>query len=430
MSSNHNSRKQNSGLYWLAVLVAFMISPPLGILMAAIKLIRMQNDKKREQDRERREQTRQQYSQTWQANTQNRTRTGRDDFQAQETWNPSRASRTADRNASAKRAETDRQNSSIIRKLTSPQSGRVMMIGGGILAAFFGFATLLTFFSEFWMLSYGKVADFLAELITPVFFTGVGVILFVFGRGRMKQAQRYREYINIIGGQDAVSIRTIARITNRDPEDVSEDLNNLIYQGALGEEAYVDQSTQQLILTRAGREAARAAAERALQEDEIRRQEDERRRDAQDTAEASVLAEIRQVNEEIDDVRISEQIDRIEEITRLILQYQTDHPESRTQLHKFLSYYLPTTLKLLQSYAEFEGSSVQGTNITETRNRIEALMDKVVDAFERQYDQLFADTRMDIESEITVLENMMKQDGLTEDEESNPFSQFRAQGQS
>ena len=430
MSSNHNSKKQNNGLYWLAVLVAFMISPPLGILMAAIRLIRMQNDRKQEQERERREQTRQQYSSTWQANTQTRSRAGRDDFQAQETRNPSRTSRAADRHASAKGTETGRWNSGIIRKLTSPQSGRVMMIGGGILAVFFGFATLLTFFSEFWLISYGWVTDFLAELITPVFFTGVGVILFVFGRRRMKQAQRYREYLNIIGSQDAVSIREIARITNRDPEDVSEDLNNLIYQGALGEEAYVDQSAQLLILNQAGREAARISAERARREDETRRKEEERRRDATDSAEDSVLSEIRRVNDEIDDVRISEQIDRIEEITRLILQYQTDHPESRTQLHKFLSYYLPTTLKLLRKYAEFEESSVQGTNITETRNRIEALMDTVVAAFEHQYDQLFADTRMDIESEITVLETMMKQDGLTEDEEANPFSQFRSQGQS
>ncbi|MCD7838771.1 MAG: hypothetical protein LUG65_07665, partial [Clostridiales bacterium] len=71
------------------------------------------------------------------------------------------------------------------------------------------------------------------------------------------------------------------------------------------------------------------------------------------------------------------------------------------------------TLKVLNTYAELERQQIQGENITATKRRIEGMMDKVVEGFELQLDKLFENDMLDITSDISVLENMLSQDGLS-----------------
>ena len=112
---------------------------------------------------------------------------------------------------------------------------------------------------------------------------------------------------------------------------------------------------------------------------------------------------------------ISAKIDRIEEVTHKILQYQKTHPQRTEQLRTFLNYYLPTTLDILRSYARLDAQGVEGENITAAKQRIEGMMDKVVEGFEKQLDKLFSSDAMDIAADVQVLENMLKKDGLSGD---------------
>ena len=112
---------------------------------------------------------------------------------------------------------------------------------------------------------------------------------------------------------------------------------------------------------------------------------------------------------------MSAKIDRIEEITGKILAYQKQHPDRSGQLRSFLNYYLPTTLKILRAYAQLDAQGVEGENISATKARIEGMMDQVVAGFEKQLDKLFRDDAMDISSDVQVLENMLKKDGLSDD---------------
>jgi dTDP-4-amino-4,6-dideoxygalactose transaminase len=70
-----------------------------------------------------------------------------------------------------------------------------------------------------------------------------------------------------------------------------------------------------------------------------------------------------------------------------------------------MDYYLPTTLKILRTYARLEAQEVDGENITATKERIEGMMDTVVEGFESQLDQLFRDEAIDITSDVQVLEH-------------------------
>jgi hypothetical protein len=127
----------------------------------------------------------------------------------------------------------------------------------------------------------------------------------------------------------------------------------------------------------------------------------------------AVLQEIRAVNDAIPDPVMSQKIDRIGEITGKILDYQRQHPNQSAQLRSFLNYYLPTTLKILRSYAQLDAQGVEGENISAAKARIEGMMDKVVEGFENQLDKLFQDSAMDISSDVAVLEKMLEKDGLS-----------------
>ena len=125
---------------------------------------------------------------------------------------------------------------------------------------------------------------------------------------------------------------------------------------------------------------------------------------------------MRALNDSIQDETISAQIDRLDEVSSRIFQYVKDNPAKLPQIRKFMSYYLPTTIKLLTAYDQMSRQGVSGENITGTMEKVEGMMSSIVQAFEKQLDSLFGDEAMDISTDITVLENMMVREGLAADD--------------
>lgn len=126
------------------------------------------------------------------------------------------------------------------------------------------------------------------------------------------------------------------------------------------------------------------------------------------------ISEMRRLNDAIADETISAQIDQLEDTTSKILDHVIHHPEKQPQIRKFLIYYLPTTLKLLNTYDRMGATGVSGENIDGTMAKIEAMMDTIVSSFHKQLDALFQDEAMDIASDITVMENLLVQEGLAD----------------
>jgi hypothetical protein len=124
------------------------------------------------------------------------------------------------------------------------------------------------------------------------------------------------------------------------------------------------------------------------------------------------LGEIRRLNHAISDPKLSEQINDLESTTAKILDHVISSPEKLPQIWKFMNYYLPTTLKILNAYDRMGAAGVAGENIGGTMERIETMMDTIVSSFHKQLDALFRDEAMDIASDITVMESLLAQEGL------------------
>ena len=127
------------------------------------------------------------------------------------------------------------------------------------------------------------------------------------------------------------------------------------------------------------------------------------------------IREMRRLNRNIKDEHISRQIDDLETTTTKIFDHVIAHPDQEKQIGKFLNYYLPTTMKLLNTYDRMGSQGVSGENITGTMQKVEKTLDMIVKAFHKQLDTLFAGEALDVSTDITVMENLMKTEGLTDD---------------
>lgn len=124
------------------------------------------------------------------------------------------------------------------------------------------------------------------------------------------------------------------------------------------------------------------------------------------------VSEMHRLNDNIEDPAISAQIDRLESTTKKIIAHVVQNPEKLTQIRKFMNYYLPTTLKLLNAYDRMDDAGISGDNIDSTKGKVENIMDAIVTAFDKQLDALFGDEALDVSTDITVMEQMLAREGI------------------
>ena len=273
----------------------------------------------------------------------------------------------------------------------------VMLRIFGAVALFVGFCIAGDFMSEA-LQGYGvDLDDFFAALS----FLGAGGIMFFRGRYLNKMSRRSQRYILAIGNTDAMPIDEIAKRVNRKPAQAEKELQKLIDKGYLGEDAYIDYERGYFLRFGATLEEEEPAVREAPVQPTPK--------EAQEGY-SGILRNIRHANDRIADPVLSRKIDRLEQISAQIFKEVEEHPEKRNSIHTFFDYYLPTTQKLLDTYADFEETGVEGENLREAKERIEQTMDLIVAGFEHQLDQLYSADAMDVASDIKVMEAMLKRD--------------------
>ena len=124
------------------------------------------------------------------------------------------------------------------------------------------------------------------------------------------------------------------------------------------------------------------------------------------------LSEMRRLNASISDEKISAQIDHLEAVTRTIIDQVVAQPKKLSQIRRFMDYYLPTTLKILNAYDRMDAAGISGNNIDTTKEKVEGMMDVISQAFDKQLDALFGEEALDISTDITVMENLLAREGL------------------
>lgn len=117
-------------------------------------------------------------------------------------------------------------------------------------------------------------------------------------------------------------------------------------------------------------------------------------------------------NMEINEPIVKAQVLQIADTLQKISDFIKEHPNKARVLSSFTDYYLPTTMKLLDSYNLLDLQNNDSKNINESKENIKTIMPTMVIAFNNQLDALFYDKSMDIKAEVAVLNDLLKKQGL------------------
>ena len=289
------------------------------------------------------------------------------------------------------------------------KKGKQLALAGGGLSLVTLIALAAAMRDVMYWLIHGEFAWFLDDLLAQLpalCVLAVGLGLLVDGVRRQRRAGRFRGYLAMIGEKKSVAISALASAAGRPKNKVCADLEDMLDAG-LFPSGYLNYGGNRFVL--GGGLEDQPEPQAAPKQEPAKQPQTQADRDAEN----AILDEIRQVNDQVANEKLSAQIDRIGVITAKILEYQKSRPEKAPQLHSVLSYYLPPPLKILRAYGQLESQQIAGENITAAMKRVEGMMDKVVEGFEKQLDQLFQGDTMDISADVDVLEQMLARDGLT-----------------
>ena len=254
------------------------------------------------------------------------------------------------------------------------------------------------------------------------------IILAVTGTKSRGRVKRFYEYVRTLNGQAYISVKQLASSVGKNDKFVVKDLLRMIRSGMFPEGRINDEKTYLLLSDEAYDAYEKYEEGVRLREREDRRLKEEVERQQRMEAQNPILKEtrllieegkesieqIREANEAISGEVISQKLDRLEIILCKIFEYVENHTDELPETRKFMGYYLPTTLKLVNAYREMDAEPIQGENIRSAKHEIEETLDTINYAFENLLDSFYQDKAMDISTDITVLETMLAQEGLTE----------------
>nr|WP_314463566.1 5-bromo-4-chloroindolyl phosphate hydrolysis family protein [uncultured Clostridium sp.] len=298
-------------------------------------------------------------------------------------------------------------------------SGVLLTIFGSI---FLGFDFIAILASLFVSLILKPVAWAAASSFTFLLAAGIasGCMLFagLSVNGRLKRARIYarqsekRMYSNL---------EELAASVGKSREYVLKDVEKMMELGIFPH-AYLDEQKTCLILSEATYnqylECQKALKERE-KEAELNQISDQAVQDNKALQEMMTqgrdyLRKLREANDAIPGEVISRKISMLEDVIQRIFDTVLRHPEQMGEMEQFMDYYLPTTVKLVNAYRDFESTGIEGNNIVSAKKEIEGTLDTINQAFERLLDDLYQDAAMDITTDASVLQTMLKKDGWAE----------------
>lgn len=322
----------------------------------------------------------------------------------------------------AGRPWSERQREKEIRRLTKQYinkkgkaAGIVLAVFGGTGVGAFGFVTALFLLSI--LISPGT-----AVAAAAVFFAlaalGSGGLLWTGCRiqARLKRAERY---VQLMWGEHYVELKELSARTGQDIDRLRKDVRKMLKaevfpRGHMDEEERMfvldDETWEQYLAARSGWRASQEAAgsdpEPAEQTAEAQMEQEGR----------AYVDRLRELNAQITGEVISNKLYWLDGLLGRIFAVLKEHPEKCPQMQKFMDYYLPTTLKLVESYADFDRAKVGGSQVQSARAEIEKTMDTINEAFEKLLEDLYQEAALEASADARVLKTILAQDGYTENE--------------
>lgn len=267
-------------------------------------------------------------------------------------------------------------------------------------------------------------------LLLTVFFAGMTWK----GSGTLKQIRKFKNYVKKIGKRPVITIEELADASGKNEKEVLKDIQDMV-QKEMFLQGHLDLDEKKLFVTNESYKLYMKDKQRKIEQQNLIKEEQKKLELEQQKLPPEVrkliadgndyIEKIQKSNDAISDEIVSQKLYALEAVTRQIFDYVKNHPECADDTKKLMKYYLPTTIRLLDTYQKLTREEMEGqhpeqlSNIAKSKKEIEDTLDTLNLAFAKLFDNLYQDTSMDIKADISVLHTLLAQEGLTGEEIQN-----------
>ncbi len=331
---------------------------------------------------------------------------------------------TETQQAALRRATAAEMTSLVKMEKKGNVSGTLCTVFGGIGLGFSGLGLLIQS-----LLTILGTAS-LSALILPGVFSAIFLEMIFYGNGQKNRLKRAEKYLELCGTKMYGVINEMARYTGKSVRFVRRDLRRMLKAGMFPD-GHLDEKETCFMLNDVIYHQYLETEKAYLAQKEIEEQKKEQEIQKNESPESaqsdreqelhSMVAEgmeyirhLRELNDEIAGEVISGKLYQLENLLKEIFNRVQEHPEQMHRMHKLMEYYLPTMLKLVEQYAEFDRMSSPGEDVLEAKAEIEKTLDMINQAFVTLLNNLFRDAAFDAAADAQVLQTMLAKEGLTE----------------
>jgi len=258
-----------------------------------------------------------------------------------------------------------------------------------------------------------------AAPIATSFFVGIFGWMLGTGISQKKRLIRAERYMSLCGDKMYATIKEIAVTIGKDEAWVRKDIQKMISLGIFPE-GHIDEWGTSFILSDEVYKQYRATNEAYKQKsvaEQVNKAEVQKLSELDQMIQEGeqCLAHLRELNDAIPDEGITADLNKLDGLLHEIFARVKEHPEQMSRMHKVMDYYLPTTVKLVEAYADFDKVSVPGKDITTAKAEIEKTLGVINDSFAELLNNLFQDAAFDVTTDAQVLQSMLSREGLAKE---------------
>lgn len=292
------------------------------------------------------------------------------------------------------------------------------MLALGIIFSVVSFVIILLMFIA-WI--FGDLSSWLIIFIISLF---ISIVFMLTGyRGKLEYERiekNYRRYIRELNGNKVISINDLANSVDQDIEETYSDLRHMIKEDYFPEARIVENKslfildipTYSLYKERKNEILSEASDIRQISnEQNLEEINLVRSKEIIESANKDLVA-INLVKNKIENKNFIGHIEDLENSSKDILKVIENHPESSHGLNKFSEYYLPTSVKLINAYYEFEQITSKNSKILKSMEQIDETIVDLTNAFERLQLDFLSDSTMEIKADIDTINLLLNQEGL------------------
>ena len=268
----------------------------------------------------------------------------------------------------------------------------------------------------------GLIFGTVGTIIAGGVMIAAGIPMGVEGTKGKNRVERFKNYVSVIGSKTTTSLKALSEQTGRSIDYLKNDLKDMMTRRYFMQGHFTDDESE-LITSDETYQYYRRAQDRLIAEQKENAAKDKSLK-ASGLTELGIsivkegeeyIRRIHQANDELPGEEISEKLDTLENTIRRILQELKTQPDKAYELRKLMNYYLPTTWKLINSYQEIYNEPVKTPQMEKTQKEIETTLDTINDAFIKLLDQIFQNKVIDLTSDMSVLNTMLRMDNLVSD---------------